>query len=204
MRIGIDFDNTLVCYDAVFHRAALERGWITEQVSATKHAVRSHLRSNGNERGWIELQGWVYGSRIAQAELFEGAAEFLHDVARRGDEVVVISHKTRLPHLGPRVDLHAAARQWLVNQGLLVPSRTGLRVFFEETREQKIDRIGTEQCDIFVDDLPEFLSDPVFPAQVLRVLFDPRDEHPDDGRYRRLRNWLEIAGFVSQGWRQAG
>ena len=26
MRIGIDFDNTIACYDGVFHAAALETG----------------------------------------------------------------------------------------------------------------------------------------------------------------------------------
>jgi hypothetical protein len=26
MRIGLDFDNTIICYDAVFASAAVERG----------------------------------------------------------------------------------------------------------------------------------------------------------------------------------
>jgi hypothetical protein len=30
MRIGLDFDNTIACYDGVFHAAALERGLIPE------------------------------------------------------------------------------------------------------------------------------------------------------------------------------
>ena len=33
MRIGVDFDNTLVCYDGVFHRAALERGLIPSDLA---------------------------------------------------------------------------------------------------------------------------------------------------------------------------
>jgi len=28
MRIGVDFDNTVICYDKVFHAAAVEKGLI--------------------------------------------------------------------------------------------------------------------------------------------------------------------------------
>ncbi len=39
MLVGLDFDNTIVCYDRLFHRLASERGFITEAVPATKGAV---------------------------------------------------------------------------------------------------------------------------------------------------------------------
>ena len=38
MRIGIDFDNTIACYDGVFHQAALERGLIPPILPTTRTA----------------------------------------------------------------------------------------------------------------------------------------------------------------------
>src|SRR3981189_2049974 len=39
MRIGIDFDNTIACYDGVFHAAALERGLIPSDLGRRKKTV---------------------------------------------------------------------------------------------------------------------------------------------------------------------
>jgi len=74
MRIGIDFDNTLVRYDALFHRVALEEGLIPAGLPVNKNAVRDHLRAQGIEARWTEMQGTVYGARMAEAEAFPGGA----------------------------------------------------------------------------------------------------------------------------------
>ena len=77
MHIGIDFDNTIVGYDSLFHRAALERGLIPPDLPATKSRVRDHLRRAGREDAWIELQGCVYGARLRRSgSLSRGAPVF--------------------------------------------------------------------------------------------------------------------------------
>ncbi|MBI2360879.1 MAG: hypothetical protein HYV04_18575 [Deltaproteobacteria bacterium] len=76
MRIGIDFDNTIVCYDQMFHRIALERGLIPASLPATKGHVRDMLRRMGREEEWTEMQGQVYGKRLHEAEPFPGVLEF--------------------------------------------------------------------------------------------------------------------------------
>ena len=65
--VGVDFDNTLVCYDSLFVRAAADRGWLADEASADKTAVRDCLRGLGREDDWTELQGEVYGRRILEA-----------------------------------------------------------------------------------------------------------------------------------------
>ena len=62
MRIGIDFDNTLVCYDRLFHRAALDAGLIPAQVAQSKNAVRDFLRKDGREPAWTELGRRLYAA----------------------------------------------------------------------------------------------------------------------------------------------
>ena len=170
MHVGIDFDNTLVGYDRLFHRCAVDRGWMAADQVPSKPAIRACLqaRPDGN-RLWTELQGEVYGLRMREAELNPGAGGVLLFCRDRGIRVSIVSHKQQYPALGPRVDLREAAFSWLDQQGMLVYDRYGLRredVYFEPDRASKIARIRQIQCTHFVDDLPEVLGDPSFPDQV--------------------------------------
>ena len=61
MRIGIDFDNTIACYDGVFHAAALERGLIPPHLGRDKNSVRDHLNGVGRNDDFTELQGYEIG-----------------------------------------------------------------------------------------------------------------------------------------------
>jgi hypothetical protein len=194
--VGIDFDNTIVCFDALFHRAAVEQSLIPPDVPASKTAVRDHLRLAGREAAWTELQGYVYGVKIQNASPFPGFREFLGRCRERGWTPLVISHRTRHPVLGPRHDLHASARKWLEDRGFAQEGLTPDRVFLETTKEDKLRRIGSEGCRWFIDDLPEFVADPGFPVTAKPVLFDPRGEHAGhDGPYR-MKSWAEIGAMI--------
>ena len=59
MHLGVDFDNTIVCYDALFHKVARERNLIPSDVPVNKSDVRNHLRRVGNEDAWTAMQGYV-------------------------------------------------------------------------------------------------------------------------------------------------
>lgn len=195
MRIGIDFDNTIVCYDRLFHRLALERGLIEESFPARKNALRNRLRQDGKERLWTELQGVAYGPRITEATPFPGVIPFLRECCRCGINTAIVSHKTQHPFVGPQCDLRAAARNWMQHHGILeAGNATGenLSVFFESTKEEKLRRIAERRCTLFIDDLPEFLTESGFPSGVRRLLFDPHDEHKTDPAYERMTGWAEI------------
>lgn len=195
MLIGVDFDNTIVCWDEAFHAAALEQALITPDVPKSKEKVRDHLRACGREDAWIELQGFVYGAMAERAPTFPGVADFFMMCRERGIKLAIISHKTRHPFMGPQYDLHAAARQCLDQHGFYDPERIGMTtsdVFFELTKAEKLNRIADVGCTHFIDDLPEFLREPAFPPQVSRVLFDPYKYHPDSGDYRRATSWTEL------------
>jgi hypothetical protein len=204
MLVGLDFDNTIVCYDGLFHRLARERGLIPEHVPATKGAVRDHLRAAGRENDWTELQGVGYGARICDAEPFPGVKAFLTRAKQAGVRAVIISHKTRHPYLGEPHDLHAAAHAFLTAHGFYDTAATGLSpesVFLELTKQAKLDRIAALNCDVFIDDLPEFLAEPGFPVRPWKVLFDPSDASPDAVDYIRARSWDEITALVLPGER---
>lgn len=199
MLIGLDFDNTIVCYDGLFHKLAREKGLIPADLPATKGCVRDHLRSVGREPDWTEMQGIAYGPRIVDASPFPGVKSFLGHCLKKEYRCVIVSHKTRYPYLGEKHDLHEAAHRWLTAHGFYDTSSTGLSpesVYLELTKQQKIDRIGLLRCDVFVDDLPEFLGEPSFPTHPKRILFDPSQTCPDEVYYERAASWDRISAIV--------
>jgi hypothetical protein len=199
MRIGIDFDNTIVCYDDAFYRAARERDWIPGDVTPTKDGVRNWLRAAGREDDWTALQGYIYGARMDLAAPFPGVRDFLRIATEAGCAVDIVSHKTRHPYRGEKYDLHKAALGWLEAEGFFEDRTLGLdrtHVHLELTKDGKLARIGALGCDSFIDDLPELLGEPGFPADTRRVLFDPNDAAPDAPTYARVRSWREISGVL--------
>jgi hypothetical protein len=176
MRIGIDFDNTLVDYDCVFLRAAKERGLVDTAFSGPKRAVRDSIRSlPGGELAWQRLQGYVYGAGIGDAAMFDGVDLFLRGCRARGVDVFVISHKTRFGHHDPMgIDLRQAALGWMARQGFFCDDGFAIpleRVFFESKRSEKLARIRAVGCTHFIDDLEEVFNDPDFPARTFPILF---------------------------------
>ena len=49
MHVGIDFDNTIACYDELFHRVCREAGLLPEGIPANKSDVRNYLPEQGKE-----------------------------------------------------------------------------------------------------------------------------------------------------------
>ena len=197
--LGIDFDNTIVCYDGVFHKVALELGLIPESLPVTKESVRDHLRRENREEEWTKLQGYVYGSRMGDAQAFPGVFDLFQAAKRRGVSIAIVSHKTKTPYLGPAYDLHASALNWMEASRFFEPDGGGLNrsdVYLELTKQDKLRRIGSLGCRFFIDDLPEFLGDSDFPEGTQRVLFSPGSGRPADDRWRIVASWAEFSDYL--------
>lgn len=199
MRIGIDFDNTIVNYDVVFHRVAVEQGLVPQTLPPNKIAVRNWLREAGKEDLWTEMQGYVYGTRMDDAEAYPGVLAFFSWAKTSGIAVSIISHKTKHPFLGPRYDLHNAARKWIEtflcdDAGMLVTSEN---VYFETTKDAKWARIALTKSTHFIDDLPEILLADAFPASAERILFDPDYHHSSVDSVLTMHNWADMLGHFS-------
>ena len=204
MRIGVDFDNTIACYDGVFHAIALERGLIPADLATDKTSVRDYLRGKGQDAVFTELQGYAYGPGMVHARVYTGATAALRVLAAAGHSICLISHKTRTPFAGPAYDLHDWAWQFLRRQGLVeAPDApfTADGIYFELTKEAKLARIGAQGCDWFIDDLPEILTAPQFPIATRRLLFDPEGRYPQGfGQERQLiccASWAEMPGLLA-------
>lgn len=201
IKIGVDFDNTIVNYDNLFRDIALEKKLLPESLPATKSNIRDYLRSIDREDDWTRLQGYVYGTRMPEADMFPGVLDFLQQSREWEIEVFIISHRTKEPYLGPRCNLHKSAIDWIEINGFYDPGRTGLRpeqIFFESSRRDKLRRIAKTMCSIFLDDLPECLAEPEFPANVERVLFDPEHAHTSEKRFLWVSSWKEFTKLVGK------
>lgn len=205
MRIGIDFDNTIACYDGVFHAAALERGLIPKDLARDKNSVRDHLNGSGRKDDFTELQGYVYGARMDLVLPFPGFAAFIGIAQGAGHELFIVSHKTRHPILGPRHDMHAAARAFLGDHGLIGEGAARIaprRVFFELSKEEKVARAADLDVGMFIDDLPEILALPGFPPNMRKILFDPDQRFTGAsnlaGKLERRLSWAAISADVAR------
>lgn len=199
MKIGIDFDNTIVSYDSLFHKVAVDQNLIPEDVQPSKAAVRKYLVEAGQEDQWTLMQGLVYGDRMEDASMYEGVIPFLVWAGENHHECAIISHKTRYPYKGPEYDLHKAARSW-IDQNLLIegePLFTSSHIFFELTKEDKLSRIDAFGCDLFIDDLMEILFAQGFPNNVGRILFDP-DGHQEEQKKDLMicNHWQEMTSLL--------
>ena len=200
MRLGLDFDGTVVVYDEVFHRHAGERFGLPAGVPVNKTAVRDWLRSQPDgEQKWIELQGLVYGLKMAEARLAPGLAEFLRAIRAARIPVCIISHKTEFSVADPRVNLRAAALAWLEANGFFAADGFGLQredVFFESTRAEKLRRIAAQGCTVFVDDLEEVLTEPAFPKGVERWHYLPSQAERQQGALQSFSDWAKLLAHL--------
>ena len=115
MRIGFDFDNTLVCYEDVFALESKNLGFMPVNWRGSKQELKDELlRRSGGERLWQTLQGRVYGFGMEKAVLFPGVAPFLMRSRYRGDEMFIVSHKTEYGHFdSTKTPLREAALTWM-------------------------------------------------------------------------------------------
>jgi hypothetical protein len=201
MRIGLDFDNTIIRYDDVFQQAAIERGLVSAGFFGTKQQVRDAIRllPDGEHR-WQALQGYVYGKGIQGATPFAGLGDFLRCARAHSDTVLIVSHKTEHGHFdSDRVNLRCAAMRWMEGQGFFAEQGFSLardNIHFASTRAEKLRRIADLRCDVFVDDLEDVLADPDFPDSVRRILFSEHAEMTDGLPYDICRDWAGIEEMI--------
>ena len=73
------------------------------------------------------------------------------------------------------------------------------QVFFELTKEEKLARIGTLGCDVFIDDLPEIFQAAAFPRGTRRILFDPEAHHGTMAVDQAVvcKSWAEVKAVLN-------
>jgi hypothetical protein len=201
-RIGVDFDNTIACYDTVFFKVAHDMGCLPGHSELTKTEVKKMLLDlDGGDLLWQKIQGQVYGKYMRQATIYPGFIEFLWLSKLRGDEVCVISHKSKYGHFDERkIKLREAAKTWIEENLVKATFSQAFsevnQIHFESSRKEKVDRVSQIGCDIFIDDLREVFDEAHFPAKTEKILFSL--EQPADSKiiYKQFDSWRKISGYL--------
>lgn len=205
-RLGLDFDNTIACYDSVFTEVARDMGLISSSSALEKKEVKRliHLNPDGDEN-WQRLQGQIYGKYMYLASIFAGFSEFLILAKLSGHEVFIVSHKSPFGHFDEnKIPLREEAMKWLlankfVGNGPLIILFEN--VFFETTRQEKVDRIKTIGCTHFIDDLQEVFDEKTFPSSTSKYLFEPAGERNfRSGQF--VGSWRTIGREILGDWKE--
>ena len=177
MNIGIDFDNTIAKYDSLFQKVAQTNKFVLKNLHGYgKNELRDYLRSQPDgEKAWMKLQGLVYGKYMLGAEMMPGVANFFLSCKAQNYRIVIVSHKTKYGHFdAEKILLRREALKWMKTKHFFDPDYFGINkndVFFADTREEKVKKIGSLKCDWFIDDLPEVFEEKIFPSDTKRILF---------------------------------
>tara|TARA_B100000963_G_scaffold309377_1_gene285282 strand:- start:23 stop:628 length:606 start_codon:yes stop_codon:yes gene_type:complete len=198
IKLGLDFDNTLTNYDSLFFKLALEKKLVPKTLAKSKLAVRDFLRASKKEREFTLLQGEVYGKRIFEAKQSEGMFKALKKLKKDGINFYIVSHKSKNPYLGPKYDLHDSAMKWLERNNFF--SADGLRmskdnVYFELTKESKINRIEILGCTHYVDDLPEILM--LLNNNIKKIHYNPTKNLSYEDKFENLYDWQNISQILN-------
>ena len=218
IRIGVDLDNTLVCYDRAFLWGAHQLELLPKSYEGNKRQIRDYLRGRkGGEAAWQLLQGQVYGRWVDRAKLFPGVVRFLWRCKQLGVTVEIVSHKSEYGHGDAGgISLREVALKFLEEAGVYSAESESLlkTVQFFGSRKEKIHCIAQKRFDWFIDDLEEIFMSSEFPQGTKKILFcaqwtsgnvvTTQADHWNEIENKVLGNWTEreveyLAGEIS-GW----
>lgn len=194
--IGVDLDNTIIDFNALFFRFGIQKGYLEKHDLKDKKFIRDKIRhlTNG-EKKWHDLQLRIYGKEIFKAKLYKGVKGFFRNCQLYKIPVFIISHKTELSNDPKnRIDLREKARQFLGKNKLFAKqnSLTLSNIFFEDSRQRKIQRIAELGCTHFIDDLTETFMEPEFPKKVHKILFCPQKTEGNLLKVQTFTSWKDI------------
>lgn len=198
--IGVDFDNTIVNYENIMHKIAVQRGLIPPDAKKSKKHIRDSIRQlPDGEMKWQKLQAIVYGSRMEEARLTNGVQIFFMSCKQHKVSVYIISHKTEYANFDETgINLRVTALTWMKKNRFFEANGLGLSeeaVYFESTRREKIERIKRLGCTHFIDDLEETFLEESFPINIEKILYAPHMQHSSPQTVRVVATWEEISNY---------
>lgn len=178
MKIGFDLDNTIICYDEAIEKLARQIIRIENYSNINKSKIKNYFLEKGEEFRWTEFQGTLYGPGMKYAKAYDGFINSLNAVSNIGFEFFIISHRTKFPFVGEKYNLHHHAHTWIKDninlKNEIIPINN---IYFLDTKVEKIEKIKSIECDLFIDDLPEILIGIGTDNNCRKILFDPNDQN---------------------------
>lgn len=198
--LGVDFDNTIINYNDLLHAVACEQGLMNGTTVRGKKEIRDKIRASGDGKiKWQKVQAMIYGPRIHEATISPSWSQFVLACRQKNIPVYIISHKTVYAGYDQtRTNLQEAAMKWMERNQFFSPSGLGFSrndVFFETTREKKIERIKLLACTHFIDDLEETFMESLFPRGVIKMLYQSSELRKSLKGLEIFSSWHELYDY---------
>jgi hypothetical protein len=168
IKVGFDFDNTIINYDNLFHKISLNKKLINKEVGKTKKEVKDFLIKNYSIGVWKNIQSEVYGKYIHLAKPNKKIIQLIKYLNNNNIEIYIISHKTKFPYVGKKINLHKISLKW-INRNVLKKKIKRKNIYFETTERKKISRIKDLRITHFIDDLDKILS--ILPKTIFKIKY---------------------------------
>jgi len=195
MRIGFDLDNTIFDYsEALEQLVKKDLRFPRTQISKKEH-VKSYLIKHFNEDSWTEFQGKLYTSCFENVSVSPNTIQLLNDLSKH-HEVHILSHKTKFPVLGPRIDMRIGSMQKLEELGLRVrfgSDSSTINVKFFDTSAEKIQVINSMNLDFFLDDLQSILEK-ITTAKTRALFTSAQTDY--ELPFLVFQNWLDVDSYL--------
>jgi hypothetical protein len=198
MIVGFDFDNTIISYEKLFKKIAFKKKLVPKNIKSNKNSIKAYLIKEKKEKEWTILQGEVYGRYIMDAKIYTGVKKIMESLSKNKIKFYIISHKTKFPYLGKKINLHTAAKKW-INKNILKNNNsinlTIKDIFFENSIKKKVSRINKLKCNIYVDDLSKILD--LLPQRVIKILFMPHHKNQHKKKIIIMKKWVDFNKIIS-------
>ena len=135
-----------------------------------KSSIKEILFREKKIKEWKKLQSEVYSRGIYNAKPNKKLILLLKFLKKKKIKFYIISHKTKFPYYGKKVNLHKISKNWLRNNIFNKKNNLGnCKYYFESTIKKKIKRIKKLKITHFIDDLSAILN--LMPTNVVGILY---------------------------------
>ncbi len=193
IRIGLDFDNTIVNYDDVFTSVAKKLKLINKKWNGSKAQLRKYFIEKKKEKTWKKLQGLVYGKYMSKAKINPGFKTFLLKAKILNAKIYIVSHKTIHGHYDKEKHLlRSKALKWIKKNKIILIEK----IYFEGTILEKVKRIEELKLNFFVDDLSLILEHKLFPKKINKILYNKSLFKIKNKTITSARTWTDIKSLI--------
>ena len=195
MKIGFDFDNTIIDYSTIFYEIAKKSNLITEKIETSKSSVKRFLHSKGKEKDFTKIQGLVYGKEIIRAKPAKNILKILKYLKKSNHELFIVSHKTKYPFEGEKINLRKSANNWIktylkINNKIIINPEN---IFYEDTIENKLKRINSLNIKYFIDDLSSIVN--LIKSPSIGILYDPNSLNNHNG-IKKINDHFDLKEII--------
>jgi hypothetical protein len=191
MRIGFDFDNTIVDYSSVFTQIANDLGLKYE--NNPKNSIKYYFEAEmNNPSSWKEVQLEVYCKLINNIKPSDKLSDLISWLIEFNHDFFIVSHKTQTIKTHSSIsDLRDPAIKWIENN---LPYFNKERIFFESSVIEKVRKIKSLSLDFFVDDLLTILKHHQFPKETKKILLN--NTTLKDKKIYKASSWDEVKKII--------